>query len=222
VSIPNTYASGHLMPYSTYPGPQRMIMEQIYEYSPNSALSYGHLSPSAHDGGYDYWALPGPSGAGPSTRIMAANRDTLPIASPLSPVSAPDYNILTEEQEPRVVKLEVGSPAVVSDGLSRARAERRFECYVCKRTFTAKHTVERHLNAHFGINKHPCPECGGEFTQKSDVRRHMKRTHADAFAALPASARGRRLPGTHVRSVCVSNAVVSNLTPTFPSEHGGL
>ncbi|KAL0957344.1 hypothetical protein HGRIS_001150 [Hohenbuehelia grisea] len=55
----------------------------------------------------------------------------------------------------------------------RRKKPARFSCQLCQQTFTANHNYARHMNAHFGLKRFPCP-CGRAFTTKSDLRRHQK------------------------------------------------
>jgi len=49
-----------------------------------------------------------------------------------------------------------------------------FECSVCQKTFKKKPMLNQHKYSHTGLSPHLCPECGKQFSSKSNMLTHMK------------------------------------------------
>ncbi|XP_065271356.1 zinc finger protein OZF-like [Emys orbicularis] len=54
--------------------------------------------------------------------------------------------------------------------------EKRFECAECRKCFSCKEHLVRHLRVHTGETPYHCPECGKQFSDQSILIRHQ-RTH---------------------------------------------
>ncbi|CAM5104415.1 unnamed protein product [Natator depressus] len=54
--------------------------------------------------------------------------------------------------------------------------EKRFECAECRKRFSCKEHLVRHLRVHTGETPYHCPECGKQFNDQSILIRHQ-RTH---------------------------------------------
>ncbi|KAJ7613970.1 hypothetical protein FB45DRAFT_260173 [Roridomyces roridus] len=83
---------------------------------------------------------------------------------------------------PRAV---VGSAANVDAAHLRRKRAAKFRCEQCGRTFTARHNLNNHENAHKGIRPFPCKNgCGQRFTTAGTATRHAKTFPA---ATLPSA-----------------------------------
>lgn len=51
-------------------------------------------------------------------------------------------------------------------------------CHVCHKLTNCKGTLRTHLNRHYGIRDHKCPQCTMQYVSQSEVNRHMK-THCN-------------------------------------------
>lgn len=56
---------------------------------------------------------------------------------------------------------------------------KRFECTQCRKTFSAKHTLDFHLNIHSGIKPFSCSFCSFKASDKSSVSKHQKKLHSN-------------------------------------------
>ena len=71
----------------------------------------------------------------------------------------------------------------ISHGISRLNQsfveEPRYTCSVCKKTFTRKDHLDRHLLCHESIQEpcHVCPTCKEKFTRKDKMDRHISTKH---------------------------------------------
>ncbi|KAJ0178462.1 hypothetical protein K1T71_006285 [Dendrolimus kikuchii] len=52
-----------------------------------------------------------------------------------------------------------------------------FQCDICKKNFTSKSSIRRHMYAHLNLKPFPCPHCRKKFRNKVTVKRHMKYHH---------------------------------------------
>ncbi|KAJ7613973.1 hypothetical protein FB45DRAFT_937593 [Roridomyces roridus] len=78
-------------------------------------------------------------------------------------------------------RVVVGSTANVNAARLRRKRPAKFQCGQCGRTFTARHNLKNHENAHNGIHPFPCgKQCGQKFTTASTAARHTKTCKASA------------------------------------------
>ncbi|KAJ7613969.1 hypothetical protein FB45DRAFT_260156 [Roridomyces roridus] len=102
--------------------------------------------------------------------------------SPVSPstfsfLSAPSPSSSTHEAHTdgqSLPRLVVGSHANAHAARQRRKRPARFQCGRCKATFTARHNLTHHENAHDGIRPYACPRCEGTFTTPGTAARHSK------------------------------------------------
>ncbi|KAJ3836569.1 hypothetical protein F5878DRAFT_624844 [Lentinula raphanica] len=98
------------------------------------------------------------------------------------PESREGTNYPSVSMAPIIIK-GVGSVAC-RDAARRRRVVRpgkdgstpRFFCPIldCNAHFTAKHNLEYHLEAHFGIKRYQCGDCDSRFPSRNNLRRHLK------------------------------------------------
>lgn len=55
---------------------------------------------------------------------------------------------------------------------------KRFSCTECSKTFSAKHTLQFHLNTHSGIKPFSCKFCSFKASDRSSISKHQKKLHA--------------------------------------------
>ena len=66
-----------------------------------------------------------------------------------------------------------------SEGLKRHKrviheAGDRYQCEVCSKNFSQKHSLKTHSLIHAGIKPHKCNHCDKSFTQKNQLAKHQK------------------------------------------------
>lgn len=67
----------------------------------------------------------------------------------------------------------------------RRQKENTFECYFCKKIFSDRQSIERHMNAvHTGRSMFTCPfpACSRSFNQKFNMKTHINRIHTEKMA----------------------------------------
>ncbi|CAL1541248.1 unnamed protein product, partial [Lymnaea stagnalis] len=57
--------------------------------------------------------------------------------------------------------------------------KKSYLCSTCGKSFTTKHSLAEHTNAHTGVKPHVCEHCGKSFSYESALRDH-RYTHVDA------------------------------------------
>ncbi|KAG7089258.1 hypothetical protein E1B28_010956 [Marasmius oreades] len=68
----------------------------------------------------------------------------------------------------------VGSPAITQAARKRRARQAVYQCGLCNSTFTARHNLKNHIDAHTGLKRHTCHKCGRGFVQKHVLTRHKK------------------------------------------------
>lgn len=58
---------------------------------------------------------------------------------------------------------------------------RPYMCDFCGASFKRNSALSTHRAIHTGV-KHPCPVCGRGFTQRGDMRKHVKALHEGEFS----------------------------------------
>ncbi|KAJ7471437.1 hypothetical protein B0H11DRAFT_1368968 [Mycena galericulata] len=107
-----------------------------------------------------------------------ASPDTPSPSSPFSSFSSSTSASQGSSPAGPPVHLHVGSPANVAASTSRRKKPAKFECMYCPATFTARHNLRNHLNAHAGVRPHLCPLCQYSFTTMAVMKRHQRKCKA--------------------------------------------
>ncbi|KAK2460247.1 hypothetical protein APHAL10511_007636 [Amanita phalloides] len=113
------------------------------------------------------------------------------IASPLDSAntdasSAAFIPFVPTPEEPRTVQISENieyKACVGSDAMKAASKRRRttnhrsFQCKYCGDNLTSSHNLKYHIDAHFGIRPHKCPNAGCTFatTAPATAKRHYKK-----------------------------------------------
>ncbi|XP_023292624.2 transcription factor grauzone-like isoform X4 [Lucilia cuprina] len=61
------------------------------------------------------------------------------------------------------------------------RAEKKFQCAVCERSFKVPALLKEHMATHTGVDLYKCSYCPNTFKSKSNMYNHCKRLHAAEF-----------------------------------------
>ena len=61
----------------------------------------------------------------------------------------------------------------------KAHIAKEFTCDLCKRAFSQKENLKRHMNIHADVEKYKCERCSESFSSWSEVRVHVLREHAE-------------------------------------------
>ncbi|KAJ7472764.1 hypothetical protein FB451DRAFT_302690 [Mycena latifolia] len=99
--------------------------------------------------------------------------ETFSSSFPPSP-GTPDGTVT----ELAVVYRQVASPASVQASTSRRKKPAKFRCPHCPSSFTARHNLRHHVNAHTGARPYHCAVCGTHYTTPSVLTRHLKTCRA--------------------------------------------
>ncbi|KAM6490619.1 hypothetical protein JOM56_013962 [Amanita muscaria] len=103
----------------------------------------------------------------------------------------------TSTAGPRVIELvaadnslrAVGSPQIQQAAGKRRTKNGIYQCTFrnagCNATFTARHNLRYHLNAHRGLKPYECTECSYAATSPTALKRHMKRHPSSSSEAKP-------------------------------------
>ncbi|KAI3609833.1 hypothetical protein WG66_007617 [Moniliophthora roreri] len=83
----------------------------------------------------------------------------------------------TEQELPEVQRCKVAKDTVLQAAVRRRKNEAKFTCDIagCGQTFTTRHNLRYHSDAHYNIRRYKCEMCGKSFTTLSDRRRHQHR-----------------------------------------------
>ncbi|KAK7916091.1 hypothetical protein WMY93_011852 [Mugilogobius chulae] len=68
------------------------------------------------------------------------------------------------------------APFSCSDAQTKGRDVKKFQCYVCRKTFGKKEHLQLHMRVHTGERPFSCPTCDKAFSIKGTLDKHM-RTH---------------------------------------------
>ncbi|ESK95290.1 hypothetical protein Moror_3950 [Moniliophthora roreri MCA 2997] len=90
---------------------------------------------------------------------------------------------------PHMLKSVVASDSVYDASKRRRKPGRKawHRCPICKRTFTAPHNLQNHINSHFGIKRYGCQFCDARSNTRSDMTRHEKKCKARPYVGPPNS-----------------------------------
>uniref|UniRef100_A0A6P7GPF2 Zinc finger protein 233-like n=1 Tax=Diabrotica virgifera virgifera TaxID=50390 RepID=A0A6P7GPF2_DIAVI len=58
--------------------------------------------------------------------------------------------------------------------LKTCTGERRYECEICSKQFTAKNSLNDHMRVHTGEKPYECEICSKQFTNRSHLKNHMR------------------------------------------------
>ncbi|GMT13087.1 hypothetical protein PFISCL1PPCAC_4384, partial [Pristionchus fissidentatus] len=120
----------------------------------------------------------------------------VPAAANPSPYSAliiheelVEFSDIEEEDECREV-VSPPMPAAVSDGRAtgttaaarptvaavadKEKNEKRFECEICKSTFTERRCLKNHMVSHSDDRRHVCDACAARYLHHAHLRNHQK------------------------------------------------
>jgi hypothetical protein len=100
----------------------------------------------------------------------------LPCASPPNAPGSPSGGY------PQVVKETVTTAATEAAALGRRKSnkdQKMYVCGVCGKELTAKHNLQRHEKAHYGIKDFKCEWCDRALTTSADLKRHQKTCKAN-------------------------------------------
>lgn len=67
--------------------------------------------------------------------------------------------------------ISVDMPTIVSPQLSHHHP---FQCTMCRRSFSQRGSLNRHMRSHLGIRPFPCPRCPMTFSRQYRVSEHMR------------------------------------------------
>ncbi|KAG8196422.1 hypothetical protein JTE90_009054 [Oedothorax gibbosus] len=78
----------------------------------------------------------------------------------------------------------------------------RYLCNICRKEFSLKGDLTRHLDSHNGVKPYACEHCGKSFTLKSNLRQHLTTHRQDRSFACPMCSKtfgNRRNLSLHLR-----------------------
>ena len=78
---------------------------------------------------------------------------------PAAPLDASDYQVI---------------PLMRNNGASALPGERPYECTKCKKNFTQKRNLTRHMRIHTGEKPFECTECDYKTARESDLKTHRR------------------------------------------------
>ncbi|KAJ7168589.1 hypothetical protein C8R46DRAFT_1092133 [Mycena filopes] len=109
----------------------------------------------------------------------ASTPNTSSSSFPSSPFSDDATSPRLAPATPDRLHRRVSSAAGLSASTRRRKRAARFSCDICRDTFTAKHNLLNHENAHRGIKNYACVAaeegCPGTFTTRAVKKRHEKK-----------------------------------------------
>ncbi|XP_028405619.1 zinc finger protein Gfi-1b-like [Dendronephthya gigantea] len=90
---------------------------------------------------------------------------TLPLSIATNPASLSNGNV-------------VPTPQILQQHLimENGGKEKKYECHVCKSTFSLQRLLNRHMKTHSFYKRYQCPYCDKGFNDTFDLKRHV-RTH---------------------------------------------
>ncbi|XP_026482997.1 protein krueppel-like [Ctenocephalides felis] len=80
------------------------------------------------------------------------------------------------EYSPEEIKLEMEDEFDDPDVTVKSdddTGERPHRCNICKKTFTERGHMKKHMLIHKREHSYKCEECNKEFTQSKDLKKHM-------------------------------------------------
>lgn len=126
----------------------------------------------SEDGGADVKSSDEPSEA-PGDRVKGRDdgESYTPSCAPFSVPDSPHAPASPTSTFCIPSAISVDMPTIVSSQLSNHHP---FQCTMCRRSFSQRGSLNRHVRSHLGIRPFPCPRCPMTFSRQYRVSEHMR------------------------------------------------
>lgn len=103
--------------------------------------------------------------------------------------------------------------------LSGTNSQKSFQCYVCKKHFSRKFTLDMHLLIHQGLKPHKCNVCHKSFRQKGTLMRHKALHSTTALFQCHLCNKAYRQKNVYLHHLKYTHKISSDIDNLEPKKH---